>query len=54
MSNSLTDRYVDRISIIKMKQREFHTGKTAVFVATATVVGLVGLFVITDPIKIGK
>ena len=54
VSNSLTVRHVDRISIIKMKQREFHTGKTVVFVATATVVGLVGLFVIANPIKIGK
>lgn len=45
---------IDRTSIIKIKQREPHTGKTVVFVATVTVVGLVGLFVLADPIKIGK
>lgn len=47
VSNGLTERQVDKTSILKMKQRESHTGKTVMFVATATVVGLVGLFVAT-------
>ncbi len=38
---------ISKTDIKKMKQREFHTGKTIFFATTATIVGLVGLFVAT-------